>query len=154
MQRRGRGLFYLAAILLVSTGLWAEDNPFLGTWKFNPEKSKPGDRSATLKFEPYGADGLKFTRDIIEAQGNSAHWEWSANFDGKDYAFTGSPNYDTLSLKKIDPHTFATTNKKDGKVRTTAWYNLSKDGKAMGVTTTGVNAQGNPVVFYSVYDRQ
>jgi hypothetical protein len=142
-------------IFLGFSNLWAADNPFLGTWKFNPERSKPGDTSATLKIEAYGNNGLKFTRDIIEASGNPAHWDWSANFDdGKDYPYTGNPNYDAFSLRRIDANTIETVNKKDGKVRTTAWYSLSKDGKVLGVTTAGVNAQGKPVVFYSVYDRQ
>ncbi len=154
MQRKLRGIFLMVAVLFVSSGLWAEDNPFIGTWKFIPEKSKPGDRSALIKLVPYGADGLKMTRDIIEAPGNAAFWEWSANFDGKDYPFLGNPNYDTITLKKIDAYTFGATRKKEGKERNTAWYNLTKDGKTMGVATTGVNPQGNPVVFYSVYERQ
>jgi len=154
MQGSVRGFFFILVILLVPAGLQAADNPFIGAWKFNADRSKPGDRSATLTFAAYGADGLKFTRDIIEATGNPAYWEWSANFDGKDYKFTGSPNYDSLSVKHVDSNTFLATHKKGGKVMTSAWYTVSKDGKMLGVTTAGVNAQGKEVLFFSVYDKQ
>ena len=97
MRERLRGIFFTVTILICSTGLWGNDNLFLGTWKFNQAKSKPGDTSATMKLEPLGADGIKLTRDSIDARGNSAHWEWSGQFDGKDNKFTGSPNYDAVS---------------------------------------------------------
>lgn len=37
---------------------------------------------------------------------------------------------------------------------TTAWYTVSRDGKALAITTAGVNAQNKQVVFYSVFDKQ
>ena len=38
-------------------------------------------------------------------------------FDGKDNRFTGSPNYDAVSLKSFDDRTFIAVNKKGGKVK-------------------------------------
>ena len=154
MRESLRGLFLTATILVCSATLWSADSLFVGTWKFNQDKSKPGDLSATIKFEALPPNGIKFTRDIIEAPGNPAHWEWSGQFDGNDNQFTGSPNYDGISLKRFDDRTLVATNKKGGKVMTTAWYCVSKDGKALAVTTAGVNTQGREVVFYSVYDKQ
>jgi hypothetical protein len=156
MQRNARMLILVVVVLMSSCISWGADvNLFSGKWKFNPDKSKPGDR-ATILFEPLGPDGIKFTREIVEAPapGHPAHWEWSGQFDGKEGKFTGSPNYDAVALRRFDDRTIIVTNKKGGKVMTTAWYCVSKDGKLLGVTTSGVNAAGKDVVFFSVYDKQ
>ena len=62
------------AVFLISTALFAADNPFLGTWKLNRAKSKaspgPIEQSMTVKFE---ADGAKVRRTVtgIDRKGKS-----------------------------------------------------------------------------------
>ena len=110
--------------LLVSVGVQAQNDPLNGTWKLNLTKSKysggPPPKSQIIKYEPYGGDGLKITTDGVDAQGNPTHTETSAKFDGKDYPLTGSPNADTISMKRIDANTTERTYKKADKVTSTS----------------------------------
>src|SRR5215468_5745397 len=77
--------FCLAATALPRIGI-AEDNPLIGTWKLNLEKSKyspgPAPRSLTLNFVADGAN-LTNTAEGIDAEGKAiktvfAHLRWEA----------------------------------------------------------------------------
>ena len=130
----------------------------LGTWKLNLAKSKydPANlapKSQTVKNE--GApDGVKQVGDIVDSTGKSVKTEYTAKYDGKDYAVKGDPNRDMVALKKIDDYNFEFTNKKDGKVMTSGKVVYSKDGKTRTVTTSGTNAQGQKTSNTMVYDKQ
>ena len=53
-------IFLAAAMFGFSTGAFAADSLFYGTWKFNPEKSNITNPQATgsnLIIAPYGNDG-------------------------------------------------------------------------------------------------
>jgi hypothetical protein len=150
----------LAAVLLTgvpSVSAQAKDAR-IGTWKANTEKSKwspgPPPKSLTVTVQPSGANGETATAEFLNADGTTAKTKYTANFDGKDYALTGSPIADKVSLKRIDARTTERTDKKDGKVVTTLKRVVSADGKTMTVTTTGTNAQGQPVSNVIVFDKQ
>lgn len=148
----------MLAMLTVSGMLSAQNDPFLGTWKLNLAKSKyspgPPPQSQTIKYEPWGNDGLKYTGEQVNAQGNQTHTGYQAKYDGKDYPFTGTQNYDAIALKRIDAHTIEGPRKKNGKVVDTARRVVSPDGKTLTLTTKGTNAQGQPVNDVAVFDRQ
>ena len=88
-----------------------------GTWKMNSGKSKyspgPAPKSVTLKIESEG-DNIKISTDGIDAAGNPTHVAYTAKYDGKDYPVTGSPNADTVAVKRIDAGTTQSTLKKTG----------------------------------------
>jgi hypothetical protein len=67
---------------------------------------------------------------------------------------TGSPNADSISLKKINDHTIETSPKKDGKPMTTSRSIVSKDGKTRTTTQKGKNAKGEDVHNTTVSIRQ
>ena len=146
------------AMLTVSVGLWAQQDPLIGTWKLNLAKSKfspgPAPKSQTIKYEPSGNNGVKLTFDIVDAQGNSTHGGYTAHYDGKDYPYTGNPDADVLSMKRIDAYTTDATWKKAGKVTRTIRRVVSKDGKTLTITLKGTNVQGQPVNDLTVYDKQ
>lgn len=146
------------AVLAVSVGLWAQQDPIIGTWKLNLAKSKfspgPPPKSQIAKWEPSANNGLKLAFDIVDAQGNSTHGGYTANYDGKDYPYTGNPDADVVSMKRIDASTTDATWKKAGKVTRTARRVVSKDGKTLTVTLKGTNTQGQPVNDLTVYDKQ
>jgi hypothetical protein len=146
------------ALLVFSAALWAADDPLMGTWKLNLDKSKysPGSppMSSTNTYEPYGKDGFKFTSDHVDAQGKSSHVTFVAEYDGKDYPITGDPSRDAIIAKRIDLYTHQTTSKKGGKIMTTSRRVISKDGKTLTITTTGKNAQGQPVHNVMVYEKR
>src|SRR6266852_758984 len=125
----------LLAVLVPVVSLNAQaTDPTLGTWKLNVAKSKytpgPPPRSLTVTFEATDATGkgVKVTTAGIDAQGNPTGTQYTANYDGKDYPVTGSPDYDAVTLKRIDAWTVEMTRKKGGKVVQTVGRVVSKDG--------------------------
>jgi hypothetical protein len=156
---------YLAAALLGVFGLFLESaafaqgaDPQVGMWKLNLAKSKyspgPAPRNATTKIEAVGA-GTKVTVDQVTGDGKTLHWEFSANYDGKDSRVTGNnPDADMVARSRVNANTIQSINKKGGKVTTTQQSVVSSDGKTRTVTTTGTNAAGQTVNNVAVYDRQ
>jgi len=144
------------AIVLSSSVALAADN-WLGTWKLDAAKSRykpgPGPRSLTLKFEST-VDGIKLTSDGVNAEGTATHGEYVSRFDGKDVPWTGNPDADTASAKKIDDNSYVNVWKKDGKTTITAKAVVSKDGKTFTTSQKGTNAKGQTVNNTVVFDRQ
>ena len=66
----------------------------VGTWKLNVAKSKfhpgPPPQSATMTFEASGT-GIKRIGEAINADGTKTSFEYTAEYDGKDYPVTGNP---------------------------------------------------------------
>ena len=122
----------LCAIVLLAMVAQAADN-FLGTWTLNVAKSKydpgPAPKNQTTKLETV-SDGIREIGDRVNADGSKTQWEWTAKFDGKDYAVKGDPDRHMVSLKKIDDNTIEVTNKKNGKVTNTMKIVVAKDGKS------------------------
>ena len=57
-------------------------------------------------------------------------------------------------MKRVDSHTIEFTRKKGGKMAQTATSAVSKDGKTRTVTTTGVNAQGQKINNFAVFEKK
>src|SRR5688572_11954808 len=111
-------------------------------------------KSATTKIEAVGA-GTKVIVDNVQADGSIGHWEFTANYDGKDSPMIGNnPNADMVARTRINARTVQTISKKGGKVTTTQTSEVSADGKTRTVITKGVNAAGQTVHNVAVYDRQ
>ena len=148
----------LIAALAVSVGLRAADNPTIGTWKLNLAKSKydqgPPDRSSTSKFEPSGTNGVKTTVDNVDGQGNRIHYEYTANYDGKEYPVAGSASFDSVSLRRTDPNTTISVWKKGSTVVRMLRSVVSKDGKTRTIEGVGINAQGQAYHNVTFYDNQ
>jgi hypothetical protein len=107
----------------------------------------------TIKFEQT-AGGIKFTGDSVDAEGKPSHSEFVSKFDGKEVPYTGNPNADTASPKKINASSYNNPWKKDGKPTMTSHVVVSKDGKTLTVHQTGKNAKGETVNTTVVFDRQ
>jgi hypothetical protein len=131
-------------------------DPAAGTWELNLAKSKfspgPAPKSQTRTYEVTGAD-VKYTLKGIDADGKPTLVQYTAKYDGKDYPVTGSQDFDTISLKRVDAVTAQATLKKGGKMVQTATRVVSKDGKALTLTTIGTNAKGQPVNNVLVFDK-
>ena len=130
----------------------------IGTWKLNVAKSTfnpgPAPKSGTTKIEAAGA-GAKVIVDQTAADGTARHWEFTANYDGKDVPMVGTnPDADMVARTRVDANTVQTISKKAGKVVTTQQSTVSADGKTRTVTTKGVNAAGKAVNNTAVYERQ
>jgi hypothetical protein len=152
------GVVAFVAIASLFTTVGAQDNPSLGNWKLNVAKSKydpgPPPMSETRTYELWDTNGVKATFNRVDASGKRLTIGYEAHYDGKDYKYTGSPDFDTISLNQIDRNTTEAQNKKSGKVIQTTRAVVSADGKTRTLTTTGVNAAGQKVNNVVVFDRQ
>ena len=89
----------------------------------------PAPKSATTKIVAVGA-GTKVIVDQAQADGSMRHWEFTANYDGKDNPITGNnPDADMVARTRINATTIQTISKKGGKVTTTQTSEVSADGK-------------------------
>jgi hypothetical protein len=150
-------LLVAAAVVGVASGtdMAQSDDPLIGTWKLNAEKSQsPAFKSGTTVIERAG-EGVKFTVDLAGADGTAYHWTFTAKYDGKDYPSTGnSPFGDIAALTRVDPHTTRITVKQGGKESATQMIVVSADGKTRTVTTKGTDAKGRPIDSTSLYEKQ
>jgi hypothetical protein len=150
----------LVGSLVISSGrtLSAQADPVLGTWRLNVAKSKyapgPPPVSETRVYETFGAGGVKATFNREEAGGKKVTITYSAMYDGKDYPYAGSPDADTIALKRVDRNTTEATLKKNGKVTLTTKAVVAPDGKTRTLTSTGTNAQGQKVNNVVVFEKQ
>ena len=148
----------LALSMLLSSAAFAQSDPQVGVWKLNIEKSKyspgPGPKSGTTTIEAAGS-GTKVIVDQVLADGTKRHYEFTANYDGKDSPVTGNnPELDTVARTRTNANTVQTIAKKGGKVTTTQSSVVSSDGKTRTVTTKGTSASGQKVDNVAVYERQ
>jgi hypothetical protein len=156
----GRRFVVACTMVLVANAvlMGQTDNPHLGTWKLNPGKSKynagSAPKSGTTKIEPAGA-GVKYTVEQILADGTSRHWEFTANYDGKDVRVSGeNPLGNTVALTRVDARTVRIVSKQDGKATVNQTSVVSSDGKSRTVTTKGTSPSGEVVDGTVVYERQ
>jgi hypothetical protein len=139
--------------LVSGTALAQSSDPLIGTWKLNVAKSK-GVKSGSTTIEAAGK-GIKFTVDLVPADGTPSHWAFTANYDGKDYPVTGnSPYGNAVALTRVDARTIRITSKQDGKVTTTSTIVVSEDGKTRTTTIKGTDIKGQPVNIVSYYEKQ
>jgi hypothetical protein len=149
----------LTAVALVGivsgTALAQSPNPLVGTWKLNVAKSKGTTfKSGTTKVEAAGA-GVKFSVELLGADGTPTRWAFTANYDGKDNPVTGnSPYGDTVALTRVDAKTTQITCKQGGKGTVTQTIVVSDDGKTRTTTTKGTNVKGEAVDGVSLYEKQ
>jgi hypothetical protein len=147
----------VASLVLVSQAGFAQGDTLVGTWVLNVAKSKytpgPPPKEQTTIFEAAG-QGVKVTTKGTDSSGKPTMTAYTANYDGKDYPVTGNPDWDMVSLKRIDAHTVEFTRKRAGKVVQTATSVVSNDGKTRTITSTGVNAQGQKINNTGVYEKK
>ena len=159
MVRRFCSAFAVAVVsmLVLGVAVVAEDSN-IGTWKLNLAKSKfnpgPAPKSQTMTIEAWGADGVTFAADSVDAEGKASHWEFQAKYDGKFVPFKGNPDADMLAYKRIDANRVEATTQLNGKPAQTTKIVVSADGKTRTLTQTGKNAKGQTVNNVVVYDKQ
>ena len=145
-------ILLLALTLALAVVAVAADSN-VGTWKLNLSQTKsggPAPQSVTIKIE--GQDnGVKFARDTVDAEGKTAHLEFSAKYDGKDYPMAGNT---TIALTRIDANSVDAVIKNGGKEMMRERWVVSADGKTRTVTQEGKNAKGEAVTTIRVFDRQ
>ena len=131
-------LVAIASPLAAQTGK-TTDLPYLGTWKLNIAKSDFGE--TTVTFAENASGEMQFT-----AAGQS----YKFRTDSKDYsALFGR----TAAWKQIDPTTWETVIKQDGRTIVTDTTKLSSDGKTLTVSSKGPKPAGDTFEQTTVYER-
>lgn len=154
-----RMLVLASALIGLSTGAFAADTSFFGTWKVNEAKSHVTNPQASgsnmLIIAPYGDDGWTHMQLIYnEPPKTDMRSHYSAKFDGKQYPLFGNDPR-TMSVTRVDAHTLQAQTFRDGKPGSQATYTVSNDGKTLTVNSSGVSGRGVPFKdSMQVYDRQ
>ena len=133
----------------------AQDNPFVGTWKLNVEKSKydpgPSPKRQTRSWESSGV----VTVEGIDAMGKPRTFGYTIRTDGKEYPATGATNgADSVSAKAIDANTLRATFKRGGTPFEVANFSISNNGKVLTISSAGTNANGQRFKNVQVWEKQ
>jgi hypothetical protein len=148
--------FLMAAMLLVSTALWATD-PFVGRWTLNTQKSKypPGTcpKRMVIEMEPAGR-GIRYHSETTLANGGSTYSDYTADYNGKQAIVMGARGMLLpVALKRTNTNTVVASYTKSLQVVATSRRVVSPDGRFMTITTTSQDRSGKPVTSVGVYER-
>ena len=156
---------FLAVLAMLTAGLTAQqkagspNGPWLGTWRLNLAKSKyspgPGPAAGTVTIFKMGTekDGFKYTLDSTLPDGKKTHAEAFGRFDGKEYPEIGNPAADFNVFTRVDDHTYALVDRKNGKDALSFRITISADGKTRTSRGSGKTASGQEVNNVGVWDR-
>jgi len=129
----------LALVVVLGGSLPAAENPFAGTWKLNPAKSKlTGD---TMKFAKTESGGIRWSGSGLS---------YTFKMDGKEYK---GPFGEAVVWKQIDDATWQTTDTVKGTLNNTDTSKLSADGKTLTVVSKGTKPSGETYEDTTVYER-
>ena len=149
-------VFVLAA--MVATAMAAD--PWTGTWKLNPEKSKaPGGRiphPTSINIITVEGDTVTMIADHTDTAGNSEHVEYTAKLDGKEYPVKSTPpgpDPYTISLKSTDARTREFVEVL-GKITISGRDVLSEDGKTFSRVVEMKDPQGNDASIIQFFEKQ
>jgi len=98
-----------------------QDDPFTGTWRFNPQLSKlttqpPQSWVQRIISSP---DEVEVHEDIVRPDGSQTVVTVLARFDGREYPVSGSPAADTIAYTRPNRNSISGTGKKNGVVALT-----------------------------------
>jgi hypothetical protein len=145
------------AVCFFAVAALAAENPFIGTWKMNADKSKMSGADAlqnvTVQYEMDG-ESLKASVQGTTTQGQAENFTYEATLDGKPGTATGSSTFDTITLQKVGPNVIKATAKKGDKAIYMDRRVVSKDGKTLTISRTGTDSQGKKYQSTIVFDRQ
>jgi len=138
----------ISALVLALAVIAIAGDPFVGTWKMNPAKSKF--TNTTLKSYTITQDSQNnIVQDMVDADGKTTHRTWTAKYDGKDCPVT-APDMDALAMKKPNANTITYVAKKDGKEVWSGRVVMSKDGKSYVDAGGGKDEKGQ-AYSYSIF---
>jgi hypothetical protein len=147
----------IAAGCSAAAGAAESPDPVVGTWTLNLAKSKfPAGAAPQSQTRTYAqsADGTSLNVTGVSADGTAISQKSTFKYDGKEYPFSGSQDWDGISLKKVNNSTVNSTLKLGGKPIGMAVRSISDHGKKLTLTTNAKNAKGKKYHAVAVFDRQ
>ena len=150
-----RKIMYVIAMLAVAIPLFAAD-PFLGTWKLDPAKSKytagSAPKDVTLVVEEQ-ADNYQVTATGAYADGSPISVKYTIPKGGGTGTVQDGP-FDAVTSKRVSARVRENTYTKNGKETMSRRVVVSRDGKALRNTVKGTGPQGTPVAGVDVFNKQ
>jgi hypothetical protein len=147
----------VGAVLAIATAAASAADPVIGTWKLNAAKSTfspgPALKSQTRSYAQ-SPDGMVLTTKTVAADGKESTLSLTFKADGKPYAVSGSPDFDTVSVKRVDARTVNSTLMKAGVTVGTGVRKVLKDGKTLTFAQKGTHVGGAKYDDVLVYDRE
>jgi hypothetical protein len=155
-----RRVLVCSLFLGLASLLLAADDPFVGTWKLNLEKSKfppspPGRnvKEETLTIEMSSGDGtvtMKGTRE----DGSTILVKYSTPLTGGPVTYDSPlPAGLTVTSKRPNQRTVEMVTMREGKEVSTQRNTVSADGKTLKAASKGLNAQGQTVESEAVWEK-
>jgi hypothetical protein len=138
-----KSLGVLVVTIAFCTGLMAQDDPFLGIWQLNVDKTSNYQQQSQMIINLPASDGFTSIRATIGKDNKSSTETHPVAFDGKPHATTGGDARE-ISYKRVDANTIERTQNRDGKISVDT-EQVSKDGKTLTVTQAGA---------VRIYDKQ
>jgi hypothetical protein len=148
----------LLAVLVLAGSLWAAD-PIIGTWKLNAAKSKfpPTDKAPKEQTEVYRiVDGNKIELTLSGIEADGSRFSQTFIWPQQGGAVTLKPSWpDAPSYiePKIDGE-FYVVAMKNGKQVGIRHKAISRDGKTMRQTFTGIDEKDKLIEGLWFYDKQ
>ena len=133
----------LVATFAFCTSLMAQNEPFLGIWQLNGEKTTNYRQQNQMIINVPAPGGFTSIRVTIGKDNKASAEDHPVAFDGKPHQTTGGDARE-ISYKRIDANTIERTQNRNGKISVDT-EQVSKDGKTMTVTQAGAAR---------VYDKQ
>jgi hypothetical protein len=153
----------IAALALVLVPQWstradgqkeAPADPIIGAWRLDVSKSKftpgPGPKSETRVYRDTGK-GIAAVITRTHRDGRIETIEYGANQDSVNHVI-GTPDYDSVTLKRVDAYTSEATLSHAGKLFGTARRVIAEDGRTM--TITFKQDGDRPITNVSVYVKE
>jgi hypothetical protein len=147
----------IGAIFAIGTGTVLAADTAAGTWKLNLGKSTfspgPAPKSQTRVYSE-SPQGMTVIVKTTSADGKDSSTTLTYKEDGKPYPSSGSPDFDMVSVTRVDALTTRSTQMKAGTTVGTAVRTVSKDGKTLTFAQKITHANGVKYDDVSVYDKQ
>jgi hypothetical protein len=96
---------------------------------------------------------MVLTVKTTAADGKDSTTNLTFKEDGKPYPVSGNPDFDMVSVTRVDASTIHSTQTKGGATVGTAVRTVSKDGKTLTFAQKGTHANGSKYDDVSVYDK-
>lgn len=151
------GYTKLMLVLLGFAATLCAADPFVGTWKMNPTKTKykvgTAPKEQTVTITEAGSD-LNVIVAGTAADGSKISVSYIVPSAGGAGKILVSSSYDGISGKRIGPNEREVSYMKGGKAVYTTHSKVSTDGNSLSVSSKGVNPFGQTVNANVAYDKQ
>jgi hypothetical protein len=147
----------LALLPVLAAASALATDPCLGSWRLDLARSVydpgPPPRSITSVYEDAGSGATRVTVQVVPAEGKRYTMTWIARYDGHQYTVFGSPEWDTVEYRVLDPRTVEFAFRRAGKIMSAGRRVLAADGTTYTSYAEGVGAGGRPFNDTSFYVR-